>query len=79
MNDAKEFISFSQKQKYDEGYFYEETNSINLLNCLDEKKYIINPKIMYFIKESEAKKLIKNGIINNPKDFSFPKKYQKRW
>ena len=34
---------------------------------------------MYFIKERGANKLIKNGIINNPKDFSFPKKYQKRW
>ena len=44
------------KFNFDRGYYYEEMNSINLLNYIGESNYKFLPKIIYYIKENSAKK-----------------------
>ena len=71
-DEAQKYINFCQKQQYDEGYFYEEYNSMNLLDEIGVKSCRINAKIIYYIKKGAAEKLINLEIITPPKIFSFP-------
>ena len=70
-NDAKLFVSFSDKYKYDVGYYFEDMNTINLLNSIGENNCKLLPKIIYYIKTKAAEKLIKLKIIKTPKNYKF--------
>ena len=70
-NDAKLFVNYSDKYKYDVGYYFEDMNTINLLNSIGENNYKLLPKIIYFIKAKAAQKLIKLRIIKTPENYKF--------
>ena len=59
------------KFNFDRGYYFEDMNSINLLNYIGEGNYILLPKVIYYIKENTAKKLNKLNIISIPNEFKF--------
>ena len=69
------------KFNYDIGYYFEDMNSINLLNYIGESNYILLPKMIYYIKEEKAKKLNDLKIISIPEDFEFhdPSKDEKEF
>ena len=69
------------KFNYDIGYYFEDMNSINLLNYIGESNYILLPKMIYYIKEEKAKKLKDLKIISIPEDFEFhdPSKDEKEF
>ena len=68
---ANEYINFSDKYQYDTGYFFEDVNCINLINMIGESNCKVLPKVMYYIKEKAASKLIDLKIINPPQKFNF--------
>ena len=59
------------KFNFDRGYYYEEMNSINLLNYIGESNYKFLLKIIYYIKENSAKKLSILNIISISDNFKF--------
>ena len=65
------YVHSFTKFKFDKGYYYEDMNSMNLLNYIGESNYILLPKVIYYIKESKAKKLNELGVISIPEDFKF--------
>ena len=65
------YIHSFTKFDHDTGYYYEDMNSINLLNYIGENNYLLLPKLIYYIKESKAKKLNELNIISIPKNFIF--------
>ena len=69
------------KFNYDIGYYFEDMNSLNLLNYIGESNYILLPKMIYYIKEEKAKKLKDLKIISIPEDFEFhdPSKDEKEF
>ena len=70
--EANIFTNSNEKQILDEGYYFEQYSAMNLLNKIGEKKYQINPKILYYIKKEAVENLINLGIICPQKSFSFP-------
>lgn len=70
---AKSFRRFSNKYKFDIGYYFEEMNTINLLNYIGESNCNNLPRIIYYIKKQSANNLIKLKIINPPKEYTFHK------
>ena len=68
---AQSFIDFSDKYQYDVGYYFEDMNTINLIHLIGESNCKILPKIMYYIKEKAALRLIQLQIIKAPKEIKF--------
>ena len=68
---AFEYVHSFNKFNFDKGYFFEDMNSINLLNYIGESNFILLPKVIYYIRENMAKKLNKLNIISIPEDFKF--------
>ena len=65
------YVHSITKFNFDRGYYFEDMNSINLLNYIGEGNYILLPKVIYYIKENTAKKLNKLNIISIPNEFKF--------
>ena len=65
------YIYFEDKFKYDVGYYYEDMNSINLLNNIGDSNCKTLPKIIYYLKKNSVKKLIELNIINSPDNYQF--------
>ena len=59
---AFNYVHSIPKFNFDRGYYFEDMNSINLLNYIGEGNYILLPKVIYYIKENTAKKLNKLNI-----------------
>ena len=78
---AKSFIAFSEEKKYDDFYFLENNNINKLINSIGETNCNILPKVMYYIKEKAALKLIELKFINTPIEYKFrdSKKDNKRY
>ena len=68
---AFKYVHLITKFNFDRGYYFEDMNSINLLNYIGEGNYILLPKVIYYIKENTAKKLNKLNIISIPNEFKF--------
>ena len=68
---AFNYVHSITKFNFDRGYYFEDMNSINLLNYIGEGNYILLPKVIYYIKENTAKKLNKLNIISIPNEFKF--------
>jgi len=68
---AHQYVHSITKFSFDRGYYFEDMNSINLLNSIGEGNYILLPKVIYYIKENTAKKLNKLNIISIPNEFKF--------
>ena len=68
---AFNYVHSITKFDFDRGYYFEDMNSINLLNYIGEGNYILLPKVIYYIKENTAKKLNKLNIISIPNEFKF--------
>ena len=68
---AFNYVRSYNKFEFDKGYYFEDMNSINLLNYIGEGNYILLPKVIYYIKENTAKKLNKLNIISIPNEFKF--------
>ena len=68
---AFKYVHSITKFNFDRGYYFEDMNSINLLNYIGEGNYILLPKVIYYIKENTAKKLNKLNIISIPNEFKF--------
>ena len=68
---AFNYVHSIPKFNFDRGYYFEDMNSINLLNYIGEGNYILLPKVIYYIKENTAKKLNKLNIISIPNEFKF--------
>ena len=75
------YVHSFAKFNYDIGYYFEDMNSLNLLNYIGESNYILLPKMIYYIKEEKAKKLNDLKIISIPEDFEFhdPSKDEKEF
>ena len=65
------YVPSLTKINFDKGYYFEDMNSINLLNYIGESNYILLPKVIYYIKENTAKKLNELNIISIPEMFKF--------
>ena len=70
--EADQFIQSIDKQNYDEGYFFEEYSTMNLINKIGLEKIKMNPKIMYYLKRELVTKLIEAEVIKCPKSYLFP-------
>ena len=68
---AFEYVHSQSKFNFDGRYYYEDMNSINLLNYIGESNYLLLPNIIYYIKENSAKKLRKLNIISISENFKF--------
>ena len=53
----------SNKFTFDNGYYYEEINNINILDKIGELNCTVHPNILYYIKKKAAEKLIKLKIV----------------
>ena len=67
--EAEIFLESKIKQTLDEGYFLEESCSMNLINKIGIEKVKYFPKIMYYLKKDAAEKLIKLYIITPPEKY----------
>ena len=67
--EAEIFLESKIKQTLDEGYFLEESCSMNLINKIGIEKVMYFPKIMYYLKKDAAEKLIKLYIITPPEKY----------
>ena len=65
------FVHSLTKINYDRGYYFEDMNSINLLNYIGESNYTLLPRLIYYVKENKAKELNKLNIISIPEKFNF--------
>ena len=70
---ASEYSDYLEKYGFDDGYCFEELNKINLIQNIEENNYTINPRVMYYFKPNAIKKIINQRIINEPKNYTFPK------
>jgi len=68
---AFKYVHSLTKFNFDKDYYFEDMNSINLLNNIGENNYMLLPKVIYYIKENTAKKLNELNIISIPNDFKF--------
>ena len=65
------YVHSFTKFNFDKGYYFEDMNSINLLNYIGDNNYMLLPKVTYYIKENTAKKLKELNIISISDDFKF--------
>jgi len=65
------YVHSFTKFNFDKGYYFEDMNSINLLNYIGDNNYMLLPKVTYYIKENTAKKLNELNIISISDDFKF--------
>jgi len=70
--EAKIFLESKIKQTLDEGYFFEESCSMNLINKIGIEKVKYFPKIMYYLKKHAVENLIKLNIIIPPEKYVIP-------
>jgi hypothetical protein len=74
---AEIFSNSQDKQLSDEGYYFEQYSSMNLLNKIGEENYQINPKMLYYLKPEAATKLKSKHLIKKPESYEFSKTYKK--
>ena len=60
---AKSFSELYKKSTYDLGYCYQELTIMNILNQIDENKFLYKDDIMYYFNQNAAQKLIYYDLI----------------
>ena len=74
---AEIFSNSQDKQLSDEGYYFEQYSSMNLLNKIGEENYQINPKMLYYLKPEGTTKLKSKHLIKKPESYEFSETYKK--
>ena len=74
---AEIFSNSQDKQLSDEGYYFEQYSSMNLLNKIGEENYQINPKMLYYLKPEATAELKSKHLIKKPESYEFSETYEK--